>query len=103
MRILWTLLKVIVGLAVVIPVGFFVLALGAGVLGALIGLAFVALKIACIGLAGYGLYRLARHMLAPAPKQAPPLRRELPTADPYYEAAMRELNSELSSTSDFRR
>jgi hypothetical protein len=95
MRILWTLLKVIVGLAVAIPVGFFVLTLAAGVLGTLVGLAFIAVKIACIGLAGYGLYRLARHMLAPAPKQAAPVYRELPAADPYYEAAMRELNSEL--------
>ena len=103
MRILWTLLKVIVGLAIAIPVGFFVLALAAGVLGALLGLAVVALKIAFIGLAGYALYRLVRHMLAPAPKVSAAPHRELPAADPYYEAAMRELNADLTTTSSFRR
>jgi hypothetical protein len=46
MRILWTLLKVIVGLAIAIPVSFFVLALAAGVLGVLLGLVMVALKLA---------------------------------------------------------
>ena len=103
MRILWTLLKVIVGLAIAIPVGFLVLALAAGVLGALVGLTLLALKVACIGLAGYGLYRLARHMLAPAPKPTAPAPHELPLTDPYYEAAMRELNSELTPTSGSRR
>jgi hypothetical protein len=95
MRILWTLLKVIVGLAIAIPVGFLVLALAAGVFGALIGLALVAVKLACLGLAVYGLYRLGRHVLAPAPKPSAPVPQELPASDPYYEAAMRELNSEL--------
>ena len=95
MRILWTLLKVIVGLAIAIPVGFLVLALAAGVLGALLGLAMVAIKISLIGLAGYAVYRLARHVLAPAPKKRAPAPRELPASDPYYDAAMRELNSEL--------
>ena len=95
MRILWTFIKVIVGLAIAIPVGFFVLALAAGVLGALVGLAFFALKLACIGLAGYAIYRVARRFFAPAPKPAAPVHRELAPADPYYEAAMRELNSDL--------
>jgi hypothetical protein len=52
MRILWTLLKVVVGLAIAIPVGFFVMVLAAGVLGAILGLAIVALKIGCIGFGG---------------------------------------------------
>jgi hypothetical protein len=95
MRILWTSLKVIVGLAIAIPVGFFVLALAAGLLGVLLGLAIVALKIACIGLAGYALYRIGRHMFAAKPKPGAPVHRELPATDPYYEAAMRELNSDL--------
>src|SRR5262245_21296199 len=68
MRILWTFIKVIVGLAIAIPVSFFVLALAAGVLGALVGLAMFAVKLALIGLAGYGLYRVARHLFAPSPK-----------------------------------
>jgi len=98
MRILWTLLKVIVGLAIAIPVSFFVLALAAGVLGVLLGLVMVALKLAIIGGAAYGVYRLVRHMLAPTPKPRAPAPRELPASDPYYDAAMRELNSELGQT-----
>jgi hypothetical protein len=95
MRILWTLLKVIVTLAVAIPVGLLALALTVGVVGTLLGLAIVALKLACIAAVGYGLYRVARHAFAPAPK---PLRvRELPPVDPYYTAAMRELDSELGT------
>jgi hypothetical protein len=95
MRILWTLLKVVVGLAIAIPVGFFVMVLAAGVHGAILGLAIVALKIACIGLAGYALYRVARHILAPPAKPSARVGRELPAVDPYYEAAMRDLNAEL--------
>jgi hypothetical protein len=91
MRVLWTLIKVIVGLAIAIPLG--VLALG--LVGTMIGLAIVALKLACVGLIAYGMFSLARRLfLGSAPKPtAPP--RELPPADRYYEAAMRELDSEL--------
>lgn len=95
MRILWKLLKVIIGLAIAIPLLIVVLVTTLGVLGTLLGLAIVALKLACLGLAGYGLYRLGRYVFAPAPKAMPASVRELPAPDPYYEAAMRELNSEL--------
>jgi hypothetical protein len=99
MRILWTLLKVIVGLAIAIPVGLLALALTMGLVGTLVGLAVVALKLACIAFVGYGLYRVARFFFAPratpmATPMATPIR-ELPRADPYYEAAMRELDSEM--------
>ena len=93
MRVLWTLFKVIIGLAIAIPVGLFTLALLAGVVGTFVGLAVMALRLAVIGFVGYGLYRVARLVFAPSPKPTPV--RELPHADPYYEAAMRELDSEL--------
>jgi hypothetical protein len=93
MRILWTILKIIIGLAIAIPVGLLVLALTMGVVGTLIGLAMVALKLALIAFVGYGLYRVARHVFAPSPKA--PAVHELPRPDPYYEAAMRELDSEM--------
>jgi hypothetical protein len=60
MRIIWTLFKVILGLAIAIPVGILALALMAGVLGTLVGLAILTLKLACLGLVGYGLFRIAR-------------------------------------------
>jgi len=94
MRILWTLFKIILGLAIAIPVGIIALGLTVGVVGALVGLAVMALKLACVAFVGYGLYRLARHMVAPAPRPAPSSPK-LPPVDPYYEAAMRDLDAEL--------
>ena len=93
MRIVLTVFKVILGLAIAIPVGILVLALTAGVLGTLIGLAMMVLRLAFIGLVGYGLFRLARSLFGSKPK-TPPLR-ELPPIDPYYDAAIRELDTEL--------
>lgn len=96
MRILWTLFKVILGLAIAIPVGILALAVTAGVVGTLVGLAILTLKLACLGLIGYGLFRVARFVFAPGtktPSVAPV--RQISAADPYYEAAMRDLDSEL--------
>ena len=101
MRILWTLLKVIVGLAIAIPVGIVVLALTVGVVGAVLGLAIAALKIAAVGFVGYGLYRLARRVFAPSPTITAPPIHELPPVDRYYEAAVRELDAELGRPSRF--
>lgn len=96
MRIFWSLMKVIVGLAIAIPVGILVMAVTFGVLGTLLGLAFMALKLACVGLVAYGVYRVARALFWPGSKPAAPASvRELPARDPYYEAAMRELDTEI--------
>jgi hypothetical protein len=97
MRVLWTLLKVTIGLAIALPVAFMALALAAGLVGTLVVLAVIALKLAIVGAIGYGLFRLARAVIAP-PRNVPPAPiRELstPVRDPYYEAAMRELDAEL--------
>lgn len=99
MRILWTLFKVIIGLAIAIPLGIIALVMAFGILGTLLGLAVLALKLACVGFVGYGLFRVVRFFFAPAPKpQARPVR-ELTTPDGYYEAAMRELDAEMGRTS----
>ena len=97
MRALWTLLKIMIGLAIAIPVAFLALALTAGLVGTLMVLLVVAFKLAIVGLVGYGLFRLARAMFAPSHKTAPAPIRELSSAarDPYYEAAVRELDTEL--------
>jgi hypothetical protein len=96
MRIIWTLIKVMIGLAIAIPLGIFALALTVGVVGAVLSLAIVALKIACIGLIGYGAFRVARLMFG-SPKKAPaPQIPDLTSpTDAYYEAAVRELDAEL--------
>jgi hypothetical protein len=95
MRILWTLLKVVIGLAIAIPVGILVLALTLGVVGTLMGLAVLAVKLAVLGFIGYGIFRLGRALFAPSRKTSTPPIKELPLVDPYYQAAMRELDSEL--------
>ena len=94
MRILWTLFKVILGLAIAIPLGIVALGVTIGVVGVVLSLAILALKLACVGFVGYGLYRLVRHLMAPAPA---PVRASasLPMPDPYYDAAMRELDKEM--------
>jgi hypothetical protein len=98
MRILWTLLKVIIGLAIAIPLGIVALVMAVGILGGLLGLAVLALKLACVAFVGYGLFRVARYFFAPAPKPQAYLLRELPMPDPYYQAAMRELDAEMGQT-----
>jgi hypothetical protein len=98
MRILWTLFKVIVGLAIAIPLGIIALVMALGIFGALLGLAVMTLKLACAAFVGYGLFRAARYFFAPAPKPAEPLR-SLPMPDPYYQAAMRELETEMGRSS----
>jgi hypothetical protein len=95
MRILWTLLKVMIGLAIAIPVCMFVVSITLGIVGAMVGLAFLAVRLAVVGAVGYGVFRLARHFFAPAGKPAKPVVRELPGVDPYYQAAMRELDAEI--------
>jgi threonine/homoserine/homoserine lactone efflux protein len=100
MRVLWTLLKIVIGLAIAIPLGMLALALTLGVLGTLFGLAMLALKLACIALVGYGAFRILRRVVGRSPRHRSPrdrepLARELPAPDPYYRAAMRELDAEL--------
>lgn len=97
MRILWTLLKIAVGLAVVIPIGLLVMAVTFGIIGTVVGLAAMAVRLACLGLVGYGLYRVARVLFAPRRSATldMPAAPELSSVDPYYTAAMRELESEL--------
>ena len=98
MRILWTMFKVIIGLAIMIPLGFLVFVTGVGILGGLLGLAMLALRFAFLALVGYGVFRLARRVLGFGRKPAAQPLRELPKPDPYYEAAMRELDAEMKST-----
>lgn len=103
MRTVWKLFKIALALAIAIPLGLIVLATTMGILGALFGLAVLVLKLAFVGLIAYGAFKLARNLFfGPAPKPAPkpapaPVVPQLPPRDPYYEAAMRELDSELRS------
>ena len=99
MRFIWTLLKVVIALALVIPVSIIVLATALGILGALIGVAILSLKIAVLALIGYGAFRLVAQLWGGPARSAPKRSESLPPVDPHYEAAMRELDRELGGTS----
>jgi hypothetical protein len=99
MRILWTIVKLVIALIVVVPISIIVLAVTLGLFGAVVGLAFLSLKLAFIGLLAWGLFRIAGSLIGGrvggAQSAATP---ELPPPDPHYEAAMRELDRELGGT-----
>ena len=96
MKALWTLLKVVIGLVVAIPLSIIVLAVAFGILGALVGVAMLALKLVLFGLLGWAAFRLIGRLVcgASCDKRKRAIA-ELPAADPHYEAAMRELDREL--------
>lgn len=96
MRVLWALVKVVVGLAIAIPLAIILLATAIGVLGALVGLAVLALKLAVALLVVVGCVKLLRRLFGgPAPTRVTSSVAALPAADPYYEAALRELDMEF--------
>ena len=99
MRVIWTVLKVVIALALVIPLSIIALATALGILGALIGVAILSLKVAVLALIGYGAFRLVAHLVGGSPSSAPKRTESLPPVDPHYEAAMRELDRELGGTS----
>jgi hypothetical protein len=99
MRIFWNLFKLVLGLAIAIPLAIFALAATVGLLGALVGLAVAALRIACLALIGVGAFRVARYFLGGRKSPPAPKLRELAPADPYYDAALREVNAHLGSRS----
>jgi hypothetical protein len=61
------------------------------------GLAFMALRVALICLVAVGAFRFVTWLFRSptAPRSAPNEIKELPKPDPYYQAAMRELDREL--------
>ena len=99
MRILWTLAKVILALAIAIPLGMLAVGLAMGILGGLFGLAVLALRLAVVGFVGYGVFLVARKLFGHKPKPSYQPIRGLPAPDPYYEAAMRELDAEMRNGS----
>ena len=92
MKVLWTLVKVAIALVLVIPVSLLLL----GVIGTVLGLSIMLLRIALIGLLVYGAFKLvARLMRGPAPRVEPRETPRVASGDPYYQAAMRELDMDL--------
>ena len=94
MKVLWTLLKVAAALVLVIPVSLLML----GVIGTVLGLAMLLLRLAFFGLLAYGAFKLvARLFRGSTPRVAPKEAQRLATpVDPYYQAAMRELDRDIA-------
>ena len=97
MKLLWTLLKVVVALAVLVPLGIIALALAMGVFATLLAFAIMALKLAVVGVIVLVLFRVLMGMFGGRKQQPVPEVRALPPVDPYYEAAKRELDRELGT------
>ena len=97
MKLLWNFFKVVIVLALAIPISIIVLATALGILGALVGFAILALKLAVIALVGWGVFRVITHILGGPTKGEKRTVQQLPPVDPHYEAAMRELDRELGS------
>jgi hypothetical protein len=96
MRLLWTFVKIVLALCLVIPVSIIILATVLGVFGALLGLAILALRLAIVGLIVWGVFRLGVALFrGPAARSQAAEMKPLPRVDPHYEAAMRELDREL--------
>ena len=98
MKALWTVLKVVIGLLIAIPLSIIVLATALGILGALVGFAMLALKLVVFGLVGWAAFRLITRLLrGPSGDRRKRVIAQLPLSpvDPHYEAAMRELDREL--------
>ena len=96
MRLLWTLGKVLLVLVLIVPAAMIVLATMLGLLGAVFGLTLLAIRLAFVGVIGWGAFRLLKAAFG----SSSPVRRveTLPPVgprDPHYEAAMRELDEEL--------
>ncbi len=100
MKVLWTLVKIVIALALAIPLSILVLATALGILGALVGVAFLALRLAVFALVGWGVYRLMARLLGgPAKGEPRDATKQLAPVDLHYEAAMRELDRELGEVS----
>jgi hypothetical protein len=98
MRFLWTLVKVVIALALVIPISIIVLGMLLGVFGALVGLAILALRLAVVGLIAWGAFLLITRLLrGSAPRPQPREIADAQPVDPYYEAAIRELDRDLGA------
>jgi hypothetical protein len=101
MKVLWTLLKVVIGLVIAIPLSILVLATALGILGALVGVAILAIKLVVFGLVGWAAFRLITRLVrGPSSDKRKSTLAELPAppVDRHYEAAMRELDQELGPT-----
>jgi hypothetical protein len=95
MRFLWTMLKVAMVLAIAIPLCILAFAVTAGIVGTLFALAIMALRVVFVAALAYVGFRVVRRLFGGSRKAPPPEVHQLPSVDPYYQAALRELDAEM--------
>ena len=95
MRVLWTFLKVVLALALLVPISIIVLSTALGLLGALLGLAILTLRVAVFALVIWGVFRLGVAIFGGRRHQPDFVKLPSPPVDPYYESAKRELDRDL--------
>lgn len=95
MRALWKVVKVMLALLIAVPLAMIVLATTLGILGAVVGLAVFALKIAIWALIAVGIYKLGKRLFGGSRSEPLAAPVSLPPVDPYYRAAMQELDRDL--------
>lgn len=96
MRFLWKAFKVLLAIAFGIPLLIIALGVGFGILGAMVGLAILVLKLACVALLAWVVFRVVAGVFGGDRRAATPLPpRPLPPPDPHYQEAMRELEEAL--------
>lgn len=101
MRIIWTLLKIIIGLAIAIPLAMFVFATTLGVLGMILGLTLLALKLAIAAMLVIGAVKIGSRIFGSKPAPQLTASTSLPATDRHYAAAMRELDRELGERTGY--
>src|SRR5262245_23618122 len=95
MKVFWGLVKLVIVLALAIPLAIFAMSAALGLFGALIGVAVLVLRLAVFALIAWGCYSVAAMIFGWNRTSKPAKLPELPRVDPYYEAAKRELDQEL--------
>jgi hypothetical protein len=96
MRMLWKLAKIVLVLAIAIPLALIALTTAFGLFGALAALAFLILRVTVVCLLVYGGIRFVMSLFGGDSSRAKPAEiKSLAPVDPHYEAAMRELDREL--------
>ena len=96
MRLLWTVGKVLLLLVLLVPAAMIVLATMLGLLGTVLGLTVFAIRLAFVGVIGWGAFRLFKALFgSPSPNPRMETMQQLPARDLHYEAAMRELDQAL--------
>ncbi len=95
MKLLWTLAKVVIVLALAIPVSLIVLTTALGIFGVLVGLVAIAVRLAVVAGIAYVAYRVIKALVSGPADVSRPMQIDAPRVDPYYEAAVKEVDRDI--------